>query len=127
MDLMHYPPKPVQQPRLPLWCVGILEHKRSLQRTLKCDGLIVEKRGTNEVSAQEIREIKSWVDTHRDASTPFDIVLHGNVAALNRSQLQDRLLPLFDAGATWWIDGLLAATEEIAVERIRRGPPSREM
>lgn len=127
MDLMHYPPRPVQQPRVPLWCVGLAGHEKSLRRTLKCDGLIVEKRGTDVILAEEIREIKQFVDANRSESTPFDIVLNGSLAALDRSQLQDKLLPLIDAGVTWWVDGLLDATEEVAIQRIRRGPPPEEM
>src|SRR5512141_1198080 len=65
MDPMHYPPKPVQQPRVPLWCVGLLPSKKSLQRVLKCDGVIVEKRGANnqpeDVTPQDICEIKAYV------------------------------------------------------------------
>jgi len=45
MDLQHYPPKPVQQPRIPLWSVGIWPSQKSMRRALKCDGLFVEKRG----------------------------------------------------------------------------------
>ena len=127
MDLMHYPPKPVQQPRVPLWCVGLVGHPRSLQRTLKCDGMIVEKRGTEVIPVEEIREIKAYAVANRSEASPFEIVLNGKVADLNRSQLQDRLLPLIDAGVTWWIEGLFDATEAAAVERIRRGPPSAEL
>ena len=131
MDLMHYPPKPVQQPRVPLWCVGLWPRKSSMGRVLKCDGVIVEKRSPEnkpeDVTAEDIREIKEYVSAKRTESAPFDIVLNGNVADLNRSQLQDKLLPLIEAGTTWWIDGLWDATEEKAIERIRRGPPSREL
>jgi hypothetical protein len=131
MDLMHYPPKPVQQPRVPLWCVGLYPHKGSMQRVLKCDGIIAEKRGPankpEDVTPEDVREINTYVEANRESSTPFEIVLNGKVADLNRSQLQDKLLPLIDAGATWWIEGLWEDTEEVAVERIRRGPPSKEM
>lgn len=127
MDLMHYPPQPIQKPRVRLWCVGLLGHKKSLQRTLKCDGIIIEKRGTDQVQADDIRKTKAFAEANRDGDTPFEIVVNGNVAALNRSELQDRLLPLIDSGVTWWVEGLFDATEEIAIERIRRGPPSREM
>jgi len=131
LDEMHYPPKPVQQPRVPLWCVGIWPRKKSMQRIIKCDGVIVEKLGadgkTEEVTPDDICEIKAYVHANRTLSTPFDIVLNGKVADLGHSQLQDKLLPLIEAGATWWIDGLWEATEEMAVERIRRGPPSAEL
>ena len=131
LDTMHYPPKPVQQPRIPLWCVGLYPSKISMQRALKCDGVIVEKRSpdnkSEDVTPEDIRQIRTYVDENRPESTPFDIVMNGNIADLNQSQLQDKLLPLIDSGATWWIDGLFDATEERAIERIRRGPPSNEL
>ena len=131
LDTMHYPPKPVQQPRIPLWCVGLYPGKRSMQRVLKCDGMIVEKRSPDnkpqDVTAEDIRKIKAYVDANRNNSKPFDIVMNGNVSELDKAQLRGKLLPLIDAGITWWIDGLFDATEEKAIERIRRGPPSNEL
>jgi len=130
LDTMHYPPKPVQQPRVPLWCVGLYPGKKSMQRVLKCDGMIVEKRSrndqSNDITPEDIREIKAYVDANRTETTSFDIVMNGNVSDLNRSQLRDKFLPLIEAGVTWWIDGLFDATEEKATQRIRRGPPSNE-
>lgn len=131
MDLMHYPPKPVQQPRIPLWCVGLWPRTASMRHALKCDGVIAEKRNSDnqpeDVTPEDIREIKAYAESNRNSSEPYEIVLNGKVADLNRSQLQDKLLPLIDAGATWWVEGLWDASEESAVERIRRGPPSSEM
>jgi hypothetical protein len=131
LDEMHYPPKPVQQPRIPLWCVGLWARRKSMLRTLKCDGVIAEKIGPDgnpaDVTSDDVREIKAYADSNRSLSTPFDIVLNGKVAELDHSQLQDKLLPLIESGATWWVEGLWDATEEIAVERIRRGPPSQEL
>lgn len=130
LDVMHYPPKPVQQPRVPLWCVGIWPRKKSMQRILKCDGVIGEKMGPDgkpaDITSGDIRDIKAYLDANHGPS-PFDIVLNGKVADLDRTQLQDKLLPLIEAGATWWVEGLWDAPEETAAERIRRGPPSQEM
>lgn len=131
LDEMYYPPKPVQQPRIPLWCVGLLPSKKSLQRVLKCDGVIVEKRSKDNqpenVTPQDVREIKAYVDARRTSSARFDIVLNGSAADLDRAQTQEKLQPLAEAGVTWWIEGLWEATEEKAVERIRRGAPSKEI
>lgn len=131
LDEMHYPPKPVQQPRVPLWCVGLWPRKKSMGRVLKCDGVIAEKIGSDgkpeDITPDDIHEIKAYVEAHRTLLSPFDIVLNGKVADLDRTQLQDKLLPLSEAGATWWIEGLWDATEEIATERIRRGPPSAKL
>jgi alkanesulfonate monooxygenase SsuD/methylene tetrahydromethanopterin reductase-like flavin-dependent oxidoreductase (luciferase family) len=131
LDEMYYPHKPIQQPRIPLWCVGILPRKKSMQRVLKCDGVIVEKIGPDgkaqDITPADIREIDAYVSANRASSTPFDIVLDGNTADLDHPQLEDKFLPLIEAGATWWIEGLWEASEEQAVERIRRGSPSLNM
>jgi hypothetical protein len=127
LDVMHYPPKPVQQPRIPLWCVGILNRKKSMGRVLKCDGIIVEKLSVDgkpgDVMPEDVCQVKAYVDANRTLSTPFDIVLNGKVADMSLAEKQDKLLPLMVAGATWWIEGLWEATDESASEIIRCGPP----
>lgn len=128
LDPMHYPPKPMQQPRIPLWCVGILPRKRSMQRVLKCDGVIVEKIDANgkaqDITTSDIREIKAFVEANHPNSPSFDIVLDGNTSDLDRTQVEEKFLPLVEAGATWWVEGLWESSEEKAVERIRQGPPA---
>ncbi|HEU5103900.1 MAG TPA: LLM class flavin-dependent oxidoreductase [Roseiflexaceae bacterium] len=127
LDQQHYPPKPIQQPRIPLWVPGIWPRKKSMQRVLKCDGLLAEKVGTDgqaqEVTPADIREMKAFMDANRTLTTPFDIVVSGKTGGLDRPQLQDKLLPWQEAGATWWVEGLWDATEEQAAKRIRQGPP----
>jgi len=127
MDEMHYPPKPVQQPRIPLWVVGVWPRKKSMRRILKCDGVFVEKRGPDgkpeDATPADIREIKAYVDANRTLTTPFDIITSGKTSGLDRSQLQDTLMPFMEAGATWWIEGLWGESEEKVIERIRLGPP----
>lgn len=130
MDEQHYPPKPVQQPRVPLWVVGIWPRKRSMQRVLKCDGILAEKMNrdgkSEEVTAADIHEMKAYVDANRSLTTPFDIVVGGKTAGLDGTRLQDKLLPWQEAGVTWWIEGLWGEPEEQVTERIRRGPPQLE-
>ena len=127
LDKQYYPPRPVQRPRIPLWVVGIWPHKKSMRRVLKCDGVIVEKMTPEGESAAatpaDIREIKAYVAKHRTLTTPFDIVVNGETGDLTDAQVQDKLAPWAEAGATWWVEGLWEATEAAAKERIRRGPP----
>jgi alkanesulfonate monooxygenase SsuD/methylene tetrahydromethanopterin reductase-like flavin-dependent oxidoreductase (luciferase family) len=125
LDEQYYPPTPVQQPRIPLWVVGVWPRQKSMQRALKGDGLLVEKLdrdGNRELTPADIREIKAYVHEHRRLSTPFDI-LNGKTADLDRTQLQEKLVPWQEAGVTWWIEGLWDESVELAAERIRRGPP----
>ena len=130
MDERHYPPRPVQQPRIPLWVVSIWPRKKSMQRILKCDGVLAEKRNREgmgeEVTPKDICEIKTYVDANRTLTTPFDIVVGGKTAGLGQTQLQDKLLPRREAGLTWWIEELLGEPEEQVIQRIRQGPPRLE-
>jgi len=127
MEERHYPPKPVQQPRIPLWVVGIWPRKKSMQRVLKCDGVFAEKMNREgkgvEVTPADIREMKAYVDANRTLTTPFDIVVGGKTAGLDHTQLQDKLIPWMEAGVTWWVEGFWDEPEEQVMERIRRGPP----
>jgi len=127
LDEMHYPPKPVQQPRVPLWVVGIWPRKKSMRRILKCDGIIVEKMNPagkgEEVTPTDICEIKSYVVANRTLTTPFDIIVVGKTAGLGRAQVLEKLLSRKEAGLTWWIEDMIGEPEEQVIERIRQGPP----
>jgi len=127
MDTMHYPPKPVQQPRIPIWAVGIWPRQKSMQRVLKCDGMFVEKRNPQgeieTVTPDDIVEIKAYVDANRSLTTPFDIITSGKTADMDGPQLSDKLLPWIEAGATWWVEEMWGATEEQVDARIQQGPP----
>lgn len=127
VDEIHYPPKPVQQPRIPIWVPGIWPRKKSMQRILKCDGVLPEKLGPDgkpeEVTPEDVRQIKTFVDANRTLTTPFDIVITGKTMGLNNSQQRDKILAWVEAGATWWIEDLLDHSEDVVIDRIQHGPP----
>jgi hypothetical protein len=117
----------VQQPRIPLWVVGIWPRKKSMRRVLKCDGIIVEKRNSEgageDATAADICEIKTYVDANRTLTTPFDIVVGGKTAGLSRLEQQDRLLPRHEAGLTWWMEDMIGESEEQVITKLQSGPP----
>lgn len=127
LDVMHYPPQPVQQPRIPIWVPGIWPRIKSMERILKCDGIFPEKHGPDgkpeEITSADIREIKAFVDTNRTLTTPFDIVATGKTGEMSETQKQDLILSWTEAGATWWIEALWEASEEEVIRRIQQGPP----
>lgn len=127
LDEQHYPPKPVQQPRVPLWVVGVWPRMKSMQRVLKCDGLLAEKMNqegkAKEITPADIRAMKAYVDANRTLTTPFDIVVGGITAGLAHAQIEEKLLAWQEAGVTWWVEGVWGQSEQEAAERIRRGPP----
>ncbi|MCC6601800.1 MAG: LLM class flavin-dependent oxidoreductase [Anaerolineae bacterium] len=127
LDELHYPPPPVQQPRIPLWVPGLWPRPQSMARVLKGDGLLVEKvdgdgRPTTPTPA-DVREMKAYVDANRSLGTPFDIIMNGSVKDLAPAAQQETVLAWQDAGVTWWIEGLWGDTDDVVTEVIRRGPP----
>ena len=126
LDEMHYPPQPIQQPRIPIWVPAIWPRRKSMMRAMKCDGLLPEKmtsEGHVDVTPDDVREIKAYVDANRTLDTPYDIVMSGKITGLDPSQRQEQLDQWIEAGVTWWIEVFWGEPEEIVPERIRQGPP----
>jgi alkanesulfonate monooxygenase SsuD/methylene tetrahydromethanopterin reductase-like flavin-dependent oxidoreductase (luciferase family) len=89
MDERHYPAKPIQQPRIPLWAPAIWPRKKSMQRILKCDGMVPEKRSADgkpeDVTPDDVRQMKAFVKENRTLTTPFEIVISGKTNNLANS------------------------------------------
>jgi hypothetical protein len=127
VDEMHYPPKPVQQPRIPIWVPAIWPRKKSMQRILKCDGVIAEKAGSDSqpeaVSPEDVRQIRAFVAANRAPSNAFDIVMLGKALDLKDSEQEEKIRLYEEAGASWWIEDRYADSGESLLALIRRGPP----
>ena len=86
LDPQYYPPSPVQQPRIPLWVVGVWPKMKSMQRVLKCDGLLPSKMNPDgqfsPVTPQDVCEMKAYVDQNRSLKTPFDIIAEGKTVGM---------------------------------------------
>jgi alkanesulfonate monooxygenase SsuD/methylene tetrahydromethanopterin reductase-like flavin-dependent oxidoreductase (luciferase family) len=122
----YYPPKPVQQPRIPIWMVGMLDREKSMRRVLKCDGWIPEKHAAEGQEAaltpQDFRQMVDYVHQNRTLETPFDFIMQGNTVDHTRQQAQGVIGPFAEAGATWWIEALYGVPEDKVIERLRSGP-----
>jgi hypothetical protein len=127
VDEIYYPPKPLQQPRIPIWVPAIWPRKQSMQRILKCDGVIPEKVGPDgrpeAVTPEDVRQINSFVDQNRKLSSPFDIAILGKALELEDSEQAEKIRAYLEAGASWWIEDCFAESGESLTDLIRRGPP----
>ncbi|MEX0781906.1 MAG: LLM class flavin-dependent oxidoreductase [Dehalococcoidia bacterium] len=125
------PPPPVQQPRIPIWMVGVWPRMKSMRRVLKYDGLI------HQGDAKSLPEARKWIEEHR-ALTPrpplpggegeFDYVCEGVTPADAPAQQRAVLEPWVEAGATWYNESMweLPRTAESVpalLARVRSGPP----
>jgi alkanesulfonate monooxygenase SsuD/methylene tetrahydromethanopterin reductase-like flavin-dependent oxidoreductase (luciferase family) len=122
-------PPPVQSPRIPIWVVGAWPRMKSMQRALRWDGLLPAIKNADgtwgDITPDSIRAMKAFVDEHRTATTPFDIVVEAVTPGDDRAKAAAIVRPFAEAGATWWIESTWTMPGEVDVQltRIRQGPP----
>ena len=126
VDRMSMLPPPVQRPRVPVWVVGVWPKEKSMRRAISWDGLIAQRYGASpadgRLKPEEVRTIKAYVDEHREATTPFDILAGGSTLGKSRKKAAEIVRPYIEAGATWWVEEIWAGEEKVR-SRIRQGPP----
>ncbi len=125
-------PPPVKSPRIPIWVVGAWPRTKSMQRALRWDGLLPAIKNADgtwgDITPDSIRAMKAFVDEHRTATTPFDIVVEAVTPGDDRAKAAAIVRPFAEAGATWWIESTWTMPSEVDVQlaRIRQGPPRLE-
>lgn len=121
-----FQPRPIQQPRIPIWVVGAWPSVKSMTRAVKWDGLMLALRGSMEgPTPEQVREILAWVGAHRTEPGPFDVVLEGVTPGDDRAAAVAQLAPFAEAGVTWWIESMWEDPHDVETlrKRIRQGPP----
>ena len=127
-DLTFLPP-PVQSPRIPVWVVAAWPRPKSLRRALRWDGILPSKMaedgGYENLTPEDISEVRAYVAENRAAATPYDIIIEGTTPGVDPDAVRAQIQPYAEAGATWWMEALWSKPNDPAVvrERIRRGPP----
>ena len=128
-------PATIQQPRIPIWVVGAWFSQKSMARVLRCDGLLphilppagVTQWGADDVRAaltpDVLRQITTYLAQHRTLSTHFDIVMEGETPGEDAQATAAKIMPLQDAGVTWWIEARWMDGRDEVLKRVRQGPP----
>ncbi len=126
------PPPPVQQPRIPIWMVGGYPSEKSMARAMRYDGLIpnILKKTNGKLAAahdlnpENLREMMSYVRSHRTETTPFDVIAEGATPADDPVRARAIVQSWEDAGATWWLEAMWNVSgEKNLLKRVRMGPP----
>lgn len=133
---LTFQPKPVQQPRIPIWVVGAWPRPKSMERALRYDGLLPNKLNEDgtpgDVTPEDIRAMLAYASEHREATTPFDMVYEGETPGDNPTHAAEIVGPYVEAGITWWLESMWSprigtegwsSMEEAVRTRIQQGPP----
>ena len=126
------PPPPVQEPRIPVWVVGVWPKMKSMRRVLRCDGLlpcVFDQTGKIVyASPEDIRAMRDWIAENRGDRPPMDIVVEGQTDGNNLARARETVQPFQESGATWWLEANWGAIdredwEKLVLDRIQQGPP----
>jgi hypothetical protein len=115
-------PVPLQKPHITTWIVGVWPKMKSLNRTLKWDGIVYQKYNMGALDAADIRAVRDLA-SRREPSKPFDIVVSGPTVVKGKKRNLDKVRAMSDAGATWWIEDIWSIPAKKLFQRIKDGPP----
>ena len=121
-------PRPVQRPRIPVWCGGRWPHKPPFRRAARWDGVMPTHTdyGLGEtMPPAQLRAAIQYTCQHRAAAGPFDVALEGRTDGAAADRGAGHVQPYVSVGLTWWIEavGWWRGTSDDAMARIRQGPP----
>jgi alkanesulfonate monooxygenase SsuD/methylene tetrahydromethanopterin reductase-like flavin-dependent oxidoreductase (luciferase family) len=119
-------PKPVQQPRIPIWVSGVWPNKKPFRRAAQWDGISPIGHNDKALTPQDFYEITAYLKEHRSSDAPpMDVVAAGHTTGTDKEKDQAIVRPFAEAGVTWWQEGFDGhhSLEQVRT-RIRQGPPT---
>jgi len=121
-------PRPVQRPRIPIWCGGRWPNQPPFRRAARWDGVIPTHTGYGlgeTMPPDELRAVIRYTREHRTADGPFDVALEGRTDGSAADRGGQLVAAYARAGLTWWIEALgwWRGTPADAMARVRQGPP----
>jgi alkanesulfonate monooxygenase SsuD/methylene tetrahydromethanopterin reductase-like flavin-dependent oxidoreductase (luciferase family) len=94
--------RPVQD-RIPIWVVGVWPKPRSMQRVLRCDGVIPQFAIPDRRSGpDEVRDLRAWLAARGRES--IDVIVDGETSGDDRPAAIGTVRAWEDAGCTWWLE-----------------------
>lgn len=116
-------PRPIQQPRIPVWVAGMWPNRKPFRRAARWDG-VFPLGMEQDLLPDDIRAMRALIDGHRTASTPFDIAVNGRVFSPDGVEQPVSVGDYDGAGVTWWMDVFWG---NVSLDRVRevihQGPP----
>lgn len=96
-------PKPVQEPRIPIWVAGIWPNRKPFRRAAQWDGMFPLFPSAGDDTLQQLKTLVDYVSERRDTSKPFDILFRGFPLPVNDpTQSAEKIKPYEELGVTWW-------------------------
>jgi hypothetical protein len=117
-------PKPVQQPRIPIWVGGGYPKRGPVERALRWDGACLYKQQGHWMQPGDVRALRDMVIERRGTADGFDIALGGAQRWEDENKQRLYLESIAAEGMTWWHEYIPPDLGDYEVQRkmIERGP-----
>lgn len=86
-------PRPLQRPRIPIWCAAAWPHLLPLRRAARWDGVAL----VGQLSPADVETVVAEIARHRTVTDPFAVALPSTAAT------STDLAAYAGAGVTWWL------------------------
>ena len=122
VDDVRFRPRPVQQPRIPVWGAALWPRRPGLRRAATLDGVMPFDPRLKGFDGADVARILDVVTEERQArgvaaDAPFDVVIAGHLPDMPLDELER-------AGATWALESFMPmASLAVAGETVAAGPP----
>ena len=103
LEEVTFLPKPLQEPRIPIWVGGMWPNRRPFRRAAQWDGVAaIGHDGENftDIGPKEIGDIVDFIGEHRTSDGPYDVTI-ADLWLDDRAKAKDDLAALEAAGTTW--------------------------
>ena len=130
-------PRPIQQPRIPIWVGGFWPNKRPFRRMARWDGMFPLFSVFGPEQEPVFKEAVAFVKSERESlgiDAPFDVVKMGMSPGDDPQEAAARIDAAAEGGATWWLELLMPEVYnlnpadpkayEVLRNRVMQGPPA---
>jgi alkanesulfonate monooxygenase SsuD/methylene tetrahydromethanopterin reductase-like flavin-dependent oxidoreductase (luciferase family) len=120
IDDVTFNPRPVQRPRVPIWCAGTWPIKAPFRRAARFDGVFPLGIDGN-MELEDYSDVADYVKRHRGSMKGFDIVIMG---VSTGDPEKDSWIDESEAlGVTWYVEVMMGDDFDKYLEKTVKGPP----
>lgn len=120
IDDVTFNPRPIQRPRVPIWCAGTWPMKAPFRRAARFDGVFPLGTDGN-MELEDYSAVADYVKKHRGSLSGFDIVIMG---VSTGDPEKDSWIDESEAlGITWYVEVMMGEDFDKYLEKVARGPP----
>ncbi|MHA1495554.1 MAG: LLM class flavin-dependent oxidoreductase [Candidatus Thorarchaeota archaeon] len=112
-------PRPIQRPRVPIWCAGTWPIKAPFRRAAKYDG-VFPLGITGNMELVDYSDVANYVRSHRESMKDFDMVIIGQTTG--DPEKESWVDESKACGVTWYAEVMMGDDFDKFLERIVKGP-----